>query len=421
MQSFKSRLSSTTESRWLLGIVGIGLLVRLAAILLYPHTPESDEIAYLGMAKSLVAGHGLVDLFGNRAYYNMGYAFFVLAPVHYLFHDNLLALRLANLACAAASIVLVHAVAREAGGKMPTRLLAALLWALYLPSALYGVYLAKENLMIPLMLGVVWCALRMLRAFQLGIAVLCGLLFGLLALTGNAALALAAAVGIALVLSRAGRAARLLSVPAILLAGALVTTPWLVRNVHVLGAPVLNTNGGFNLYIGNNPAATGSYVSIKDTPRGPTWNPLVVRVGEAAAAETLKREAIAWIAAHPARFLQLAALKLGLFWTPPSHDIGAAKGLEAVVRMAWLVEYLVLAGAVLLGLKSLRERGAPTVLWTSVAAYTGVHMLFFAVARYREPIMPVICVLAAPLLQQAAVRILRFKRPLPEASEQPAA
>jgi hypothetical protein len=39
-----------------------------------------------------------------------------------------------------------------------------------------------------------------------------------------------------------------------------VIAPWMARNDRVLGKPVLSTNGGIVLFIGNNPYATGEQI-----------------------------------------------------------------------------------------------------------------------------------------------------------------
>jgi 4-amino-4-deoxy-L-arabinose transferase-like glycosyltransferase len=401
--------SNFGELHWLSVIIFAGILLRLAAILMYAHVPESDELAYLKMAEDLVAGKTMNA--GGYAFFNMGYSFFVLAPVLWLSDHSLLGLRLANLVCGTVSIALVYVVAREAGANRKARLLSAALWALYLPCGVYGVYLAKENFMIPLMLGVLWCALRMMRTFELRIAVLCGGLFGLLALTGNAALSLVGTVGVALLVSKSALRIRILSVPVILVTATLVASPWLVRNATLLGAPVLNTNGGFNLYLGNNPAADGMFVSIAKTPRGPTWHALREEIGEVQASETLKHEALAWIKSHPGEFFALSVKKLGLFWMPPIHNgRDAPVGAERLIRLVWLIEFVLLICAAIATLPYVRSRPSLAVLWTAVAFYSAVHMLFYVIFRYREPIMPIVCVLAAVMLEQTSVAVARFAR-----------
>lgn len=176
----------------------------------------------------------------------------------------------------------------------------------------------------------------------------------------------------------------------------LVTMPWLVRNDHVLGAPVLNTNGGFNLYIGNNPTATGEFVSIHDTPRGATWEKLRTQ-GEIFASETLKHDAVDWMVDHPAQVARLAVKKFLLFWAPPLHDgEGPSSPLEKLIRMVWALQYMalfILALATLTQHASRNDR--TTVLWLALVFYSAVHMLFYVMFRYREPIMPLLCILAA--------------------------
>lgn len=382
---------------WLVSILGIGFSLRAVAIVSLNHVPVSDELAYKSMALNLLSGNGIVDEMGNRAMYNVGYPLFVLAPAFFLFGEDLLVVRLFNMLLGGVTIVLCYLVAKEAGAGRFGRLVAAAIWAGYLPASVYSVYLAKENLMIPLILGVMWCALRLASEPSKRVAVLCGALFGLLALTGNAALALVAAVALALGTTPILPSQRATLTLLIFTAALVVAGPWMIRNMYVLGAPVLNTNGGFNLYLGNNPAATGRFVSISDTPRGSTWRDLR-KTGEVRASEILRQEAISWVMANPKEFVTLACRKAVFFWTPPFHD-GEGQhqsSTERIVRVLWAVQFLVLTIAALCTLvtRKLRHRQL-AVLWLAVASYTAVHMLFYVMYRYREPIMPLIGVLAA--------------------------
>ncbi|WP_332862174.1 glycosyltransferase family 39 protein [Janthinobacterium svalbardensis] len=385
---------------WLAIIAGLGFALRVAAMAGFQHVPESDELAYRSMALNLLGGHGIVDSMGNHAMYNVGYSLFILAPVFFLFGEDLLAVRLVNMFLGAVAIILCYLVAKEAGAGRLGRLIAALAWALYLPNAIYGMYLAKENLMIPLMLGVMWCALRLARQPSNAVAIGCGALLGLLALTGNAALSLLAVVALALLLSPASMTERVSMAMLALLVALVMSGPWLLRNMQVIGAPVLNTNGGFNLYLGNNPAATGMFVSISETPRGPTWNALR-KTGEVQASETLKQEAISWVQAHPTAFLTLAVKKAAYFWAPPFHEgKGDPSSAEKLVRLLWALQFLVLLAAAIgtLLMPRLRNRQV-ALLWLALACYTGVHMLFYVIFRYREPIMPVLAVMAGLVLE----------------------
>ncbi|MDR2188237.1 MAG: glycosyltransferase family 39 protein [Azonexus sp.] len=389
--------TTNREWIWLAAILIAGILLRVIAIAGFSHTPESDEIAYQNMAINLLAGNGVLEN-GNRAFYNAGYPIFILAPVYYLFGDNILAARIANIFLGTVSIILCYFVAKEAGSGKIGRLLAAAIWALYLPTGIYSVYLAKENLMVPLILGVMWCTLRLNTKPSANIAVACGLFFGLLAMVGNSALSLVGTIAIALIIMPSPAKQRLKFLGGVAIIALLVSSPWMVRNFYVIGAPVMNTNGGFNLYLGNNPAATGFFVSISDTPRGATWHELRKTSGELGATETLKKEAVSWIKENPKEFVVLALKKGVYFWTPPFHEGkgGNVSIYESIVRFVWLIQFVLLITTALAGLflPHLRNR-QQLILWVAVACYTIVHMIFYVIFRYREPIMPVIGILAA--------------------------
>jgi 4-amino-4-deoxy-L-arabinose transferase-like glycosyltransferase len=399
---------SQGDAFWLAIIVCVALLVRFAAIAGLDHTPFGDELAYKSMALNLKNGNGIVDSMGNYAMYNVGYPLFALYPVFLIFGENIFAARVLNALLGVLAVWLCYVVAKEAGAGRFGSLFAALLWAVYLPAGVYSFYLVKENLMIPIMLGTVLFVLRLWKNPTLFSAVICGVLFGLLALVGNAALSLGGALVLALAFASIPLKRKSFYFAAVAVTAALVVSPWLIRNYHVIGAPVLNTNGGFNLYLGNNPAANGKFISIAKTPRGDTWAVLRQR-GEVYASEVLKKEAVDWIIANPLVFLKLALKKAAYFWMMPLHKGKHGQStLEGVVRLLWAAQYLllVIGALVTLFVRRLRTRDI-VLMWVAVAAYTTVHMLFYSTFRYREPMMPFLCIMTALSLNALVISLLR--------------
>ncbi|MCC6916349.1 glycosyltransferase family 39 protein [Nitrosomonas sp.] len=396
------------DGLWLVLILCAGFLLRTAAIFSLNHESNGgDELAYISMALNLINGDGIKDNMGNYAMYNVGYPLFILAPVFFFFGENIFAARICNMLLGGIAIILCYLTAKEAGAGKIGRLTAAGILALYLPTGVYAVYILKENLMTPLMLGAIWCALRLAHQPSKKTAAGCGILFGLLALTGNAALSLAAAVTLALILAPTTTFRKATFMTLVFAIATAVSAPWMIRNASVIGSPVMNTNGGFNLYLGNNPAATGYFVSIADTPRGSTWEDLR-KIGEAQASETLKQEAIAWIKDHPVDFLTLAAKKAVYFWTPPVHEgKGEQSPIEKIIRISWLIQFIVIVAAALatLLIKALRNKQL-LILWLAICSYTAVHMLFYVIFRYREPVMPIMIVMAALTAESLVLRRL---------------
>lgn len=110
---------------------------------------------------------------------------------------------------------------------------------------------------------------------------------------------------------------------------------------------------------------------------------------------------MSWVKAHPTAFLALAAKKAAYFWTPPVHaGKGEASSAEKLVRLLWVIQFLVLMSAAIgtLLIPRLRHRQV-ALLWLALACYTGVHMLFYVIFRYREPVMPILAVMAGLVLE----------------------
>ena len=90
----------------------------------------------------------------------------------------------------------------------------------------------------------------------------------------------------------------------------LVVAPWTVRNWRRFGRFVLiSTNGGLNLWIGNNPASSGGH---QETPIPPD-----VREArdEAEWDARIRRHAVRYIVSHPGLFVRRTVAKL-------SHTVG---------------------------------------------------------------------------------------------------
>ncbi|MBS0254785.1 MAG: hypothetical protein JSS36_06130 [Proteobacteria bacterium] len=381
------------------GLIGLTVALRLAAAMALAQPMVSDAQAYFAMAAHAARLQPLADNFGQHAFYSPGYPL-ALAPFFALFGASLSVALAVNalLAGLAAGLILALARAldlpRAAGG------LAALIHALWLPALLNGAVLARENLSTPLMLLVALLAVRIARhgpaPRRLAMA---GLACGLALLAGTSALGLIAGPAVALLLATRGALAPLLRGGLALALGlAVVLGPWLAANHAATGTATLSSSAGFNLYLGNNPRATGRFVSISDTPAGPEWHALLAREGEVGAGAELGRRAKAWIAAEPGTAMALAARKLAMFWAPNLPKPGDPAKI-ALVKAAGAAQFLLVLALGLAGLMlvPLRQPARLTIA-ALLGAFWATHAATYIIDRYREPAMPLLMLLAAAVV-----------------------
>jgi hypothetical protein len=366
-------------------LLALMLAVRVGAFIALPQPLVSDGLAYFTMAQHMAASEWPTDTYGQHAFYSIGYPL-LLAPFFALFGASVEVAFAVNLGLALITGLLIAALARALTRAPLAPVLALAAYAVWLPGVWNGTMLARENLSTPLLLAVLLLALRLRTRPHL--AGLTGAVWACAVLAGSSALPLVAAPLLALRASRATLA---------LIAGAaLVFAPWGLATRAMLGTPTLSTNSGFNLYIGNNPAANGRFVSIAATPAGPEWQTLRATRGEMGATAELGRRAVDWALANPVRVAQLGVTKLALFWTPnlPDAQDFAASRLVSMIRLGEVAQYLLILALAGFGLASIAP--APrTILLAGAGGFWLLHAAAYIIERYRDPVMPLLIVLAA--------------------------
>lgn len=398
-------LAQRIEARagmWLALLILLTLIVRGAAAIILAQPVESDAAAYLAMADNLVRQGAPTDIHGNHAFYSIGYPL-LLAPFVAVMGAQMPAAIALNLLLAALSATLVWRIAGQLGLPVWARLLAVAGHALWIPGIWNASGAARENLSTPLLLFVAAEGLALLRGTR-GAALSAGLGWGAGILAGGSSLLIGAAPVTALLLRRQPFARGM----AVLIGGAaLLIAPWLLATTALVGSPVINTNGGFNLYLGHNPAATGRFVSIGDTPAGPRWEAMRRDLGEAGASAALGQEATRWIAANPGRTITLAATTLALFWAPNAPDAAdfATSRAVAGLRLIEVAQYLLILALALWGLWRWGfATGQRRLLLALVGSFWIIHAATYIIPRYRDPVMPLLIILAAAGLAALAQR-----------------
>jgi len=397
----------------ILALLAFGLTLRFFCIAVLDIKPYSDYQIYLTMASNLYDGIGLVDPFNSLAVFSPGYPIFLYC-LFLITGKSVAAAQFVNVLLGGVSILLVYFIGVELIRSRVAAFLGATLWSIYLPAILYTEYLAKENLMIPVLLSMVLLIGKYPSSkWQIPIAAGLGMLMGIQALVGPAALTFLPIIIFQMFITQNSVRNKIRNLGVLIICTAIILAPWLYRNYNLWGKPILINNTGWNLYLGNNPAATGMYISVKDTPLGSeAWNELRREIGEAGADNYAKRLAIEYIINNPIDTLFLSIKKMTLFWWPPTHDgeDGNQSKLESISRSIWLLEYSLMMILALGSLVFIRIRSDHLwILYTSILLYTSIHMVFIVIIRYRLTIMPIICLLSGLCIWLVFEKFIRNK------------
>jgi hypothetical protein len=394
-------------------LVRLVVLIRLASSPLLLPT-GSDMHFYDEWAKQILHGHWT----DHQAFYGLPLYPFLIALLYRLFGYGPFVPGFFQTCLDAGTAVLIYEITVRAladGSKKPGKvanlagIAAAAAWCFFLPAQAFSVILMPTAGALFVFWFLVWQIVRTENAPSRPRCFVCGLLIGFTAMGVATILFLVplfvgaifirqtqlrlGAKGVAVVLLFAG-----------VFAGA---SPCWIHNYFAARDPVfLSAHGGINLWLGNNPEATG-YPRFPDLHAG--QGEMLrdsIDQAEMAAGRPLKRSEVSrywsgkardYIAAHPGAWLRLLARKIGNFWNAFEYD---DLGVIAILREQGVVfPGLRFALVAMLGLSGavFSWRAFPASRW--IAAAIALQLLailpIFVTERYRLAVVPGLLVLAA--------------------------
>lgn len=424
-------------------LVALALVIRLvAAVAVFDDPLAFDARDYDRHARSIATGNGYAEAFGPyegpTAFRSPGLPTFLSAvyavrggaeePPDWRVYlgdyqpdaRQANAGRIAQAFLGAAMVALIGVVAFQLFGRR-VALVSMGIAAVYPPFVILGLSLFSEPLFITLLLASLAAALRARAGPERVIrwALLSGMFAGLAWLTRSNGFVLLPALCL-LVWTTAPRfSRRALAAPAaVLVAAALVVTPWTIRNAVELGAffPVSSEAGytlagTYNATSANDPDYRAGWIPAEQDPA--TQRLLVTARDEADHASTAMRAARDYIADHPTYVGRVAycnAMRMTYLETLGCGESGFGKSnFEHETRIGTAVVALAIASFALLVLFALAgattraARAAPRVLWLLPLLLATV---VFVVSgnRLRAPIEPFLIMLAALAVAQLADR-----------------
>lgn len=389
-------------------IFGVALALRCAWVLVHGLRGSAadgltfpDEEQYWALAKSLAAGHGLVDEFGYRATFMPLYPAFLSLFVGWT-HGMLVA-RIVQAAIGAAAVIPISLLANRLAGRRAA-IASAMLVALD-PFLVFGFsnLLLTETIFTTLLCAAIFAAWPMTRANASRAracsedsacpcppwlrAIVAGVLFAAAIYVRPSVTAFVPLWAIVcwLVARDRGRAAT--TDATFVVTVVLLLVPWAVRNHRVLDEwEWLTTRSGISLYDGIGPRAAGgsdlAYTKTMPNVRG---------MSETQWSGYFSREAWRIARDDPGRVVRLAWTKFKRTWSFVPNEPGSRTPVKMLASAVWMS--VVLAAGVI-GIIRMR-RGREAVLLLMPAVYfTLLHMVFVGSVRYRIPAMPLIYVLS---------------------------
>lgn len=177
----------------------------------------------------------------------------------------------------------------------------------------------------------------------------------------------------------------------------LAILPFTVYNYSRFGRLVLlNTNAGYAFFWGNHPIYGTNFIDILP-PEGPSYQdliPLELRgMDEAALDQALLKRGLQFVLDDPMRFVLLSFSRIKSyfkFWPDPASS--AISNVTRVTSFGLFLPFMIYGT-----LRTLVKRPTPSawLMVLFVVTYTGMHLLSWALIRYRLPVDAVMVIFAS--------------------------
>jgi tetratricopeptide (TPR) repeat protein len=390
--------------------------------------PVGDAAGYLVWAESIARG----DWLGQETFYQAPAYPYFLALIGVTLGADPWRIRIVQVVMGTLACVLIAAAGQRWFGRGPG-LAAGILLAMYPPAIFFDGLVQKTSLGLLLICALLLVLARadtpcegepLRRLRPLGCWLLAGVVLGLLGLTRENALVLGLPIlaWLAFGLSRHSWRRRLASTSALAVGAAVVLLPVGVRNYRVGGEFAITTvQAGPNFYIGNSERATGRYVPLVPGHESPPFEREdATDLAQSAVGRPLDpgevsrywwRRSWQFIRSQPGAWLALMGTKWLLVWnayevpdTESLYVYAAWSPLLGAMTAVWhwgLLLPLAAAGVVL----TWPRRGSLWLLYALALCMAAAVALFYIVARYRFPLVPVLVLFAGAALMEGYQRL----------------
>jgi 4-amino-4-deoxy-L-arabinose transferase-like glycosyltransferase len=400
--------------RTLVALTAVALTLRVAYLLLEPRCAlTGDEPSWIEIGRRI--GRPAVafsPLRSDLVFYPPVYPYFVGALFRAF--GTMSAVLWAQVVLGALLVPVVGRVGALGFGRR-AGLLAAAATAFYPELLWYPAHYWSETVYLLLLWGAIERTLAADARASRGTAAAAGLLWGLATLTRELSFYLVPIAALWLLRPRVGvgaegppraRTIRDLTPAAgcaaiLVVATVLTVAPWTIRNAIVLRAFIpVSTMGGLNLWQGNTTLTHLEIYEVLATKGGPVEQDRFCR--------QMARETIA--ARQPTWIFEKLGEQMPEFWKPGSEALDHLVGRQACgalpaailvpVELVVVLPYLAALGLFLVGLVRLRFSGAAWLLLLLLAAYNAAHVIAYATTRFRLPVLPVVFMVAADLVER---------------------
>lgn len=416
-----TRLKAITgEHKAVFWILGLGLLFRIVYLYLYSGLPDWSQLTvdnnfHHHWALSILSG----NIVGDTTYFRAPFYIYYLALIYKLFGVSLWAVRICGICLGLISVLLTYLITYRLFERKPVALLAGFIHAIYPIAVYFESELLLDSLFTILLQAHLFCLLSWWGTRSYRTLFFAGLWFGAACITRPTPLMFIPLILITLYLftrnfSLFWRQAVLFCIGALLL-----ILPITIRNILVADDPVLiASQGGINLYIGNNDNADG-ISAVMPEPVGFNWRiQQITYMAEQDTGKELKPgevssywtgKAFDWIVDNPGRFIGLYFEKL--YHNISDREISNNRYLDIFFPKIPLLDYSFLSFGILFSISCLTILltigSNRKVLYVTLLLllYILVSALFFFSSRFRLPLLPLYFALTAYGLTHIVLQI----------------
>jgi len=348
---------------------------------------------------------------GSDTYHPPGYYYF-LAGIYAVAGHSYLAARIAQALVDTLTCLLIYLLGSELFGEV-AGLLAAALAAIYPPLIFYTGVLLTESVSMFLLAGAAWLLLRYARQrSRYALLIVAGLFLGLATITRSVLLIAVpfALLWLLFIAERwpgwnvAIRCALALLVPTVL-----IIAPITIRNYHIHHKFILiSTNGGVNFFLGHG----GSHRwknQVRNLPEVYSADQIIGISSRTQPEEEAYFYRLGWqyILQHPVQTIRSMPDRVArMYWDSdywPASDAQASI-LGSVDLVFWKSLLLPLSVVGLALFRSQEQRRA-ALLYLLIVSTVAIPLLYWAMPRFRVPVLPCFIVLAAGAVHELYQRL----------------